>query len=174
MNRRQTMLLGGAGVAAAAGGLWLGARRLSTDDSATLAPEGLWSLRLARPEGGELVLADFKGRPLLLNFWATWCPPCIRELPDLNRFHDTHSPKGWQVVGLAVDGPTPVREFLTRMPLSFPVGLAGLEGADLSRSLGNTSGALPFTVVFDPRGRIRHRKLGVTNREELAQWASTV
>ena len=57
MNRRQTMLLGGAGVAAAAGGLWLGARRLSTDDSATLAPEGLWSLRLARPEGGELVLA---------------------------------------------------------------------------------------------------------------------
>jgi peroxiredoxin len=92
----------------------------------------------------------------------------------LNRFHDTHSPKGWQVVGLAVDGPTPVREFLTRMPLSFPVGLAGLEGADLSRSLGNTSGALPFTVVFDPRGRIRHRKLGVTNREELAQWASTV
>ena len=77
------------------------------------------------------------------------------------------------MVGIAVDGPTPVREFLTRMPLSFPIGLAGLEGTDLSRSLGNSSGALPFTVVFDAQGRVKHRKLGATNQDELAQWAAT-
>ena len=175
MDRRQSLWLGGAGVAAAALGVWWGGRRLSLDPAsgADSAPAGFWQLRFAQPQGGELALADFKGRPLLLNFWATWCPPCIRELPDLNRFHETLGPKGWQVVGIAVDGPTPVREFLTRMPLSFPIGLAGLEGTDLSRSLGNSSGALPFTVVFDAQGRIKHRKLGATNQDELAQWASS-
>ena len=175
MDRRQSLWLGGAGVAAAALGVWWGSRRLSLDPAsgADSAPAGFWQLRFAQPQGGELALADFKGRPLLLNFWATWCPPCIRELPDLNRFHETLGPKGWQVVGIAVDGPTPVREFLTRMPLSFPIALAGLEGTDLSRSLGNSSGALPFTVVFDAQGRIKHRKLGATNQDELAQWASS-
>ena len=173
MNRRQG-LLALAGVVGAGGGVWLGAQRFRPDPEPPQADDSVWALRLAQPQGGELALADFKGRPVLLNFWATWCPPCIRELPDLEAFHRDQGPQGWQVVGIAVDGPTAVREFLTKMPLTFPIGLAGLEGTDLSRQLGNTSGALPFTVAFDAQGRIRHRKLGATNREELNRWAAAV
>ena len=79
-------------------------------------------------------------------------------------------PAGWQVIGLAVDGPTPVREFLARTPVSFPVGLAGFGGTELARSLGNGGGGLPFTVVLDARGEVIHRKLGATDLKEMKDW----
>ena len=78
------------------------------------------------------------------------------------------------VIGLAVDSPRAVEGFLARQPLTFPVGLAGLEGTDLSRQLGNERGALPFTAVFDAEGRVVQRKLGQTHRAELDRWASAL
>ena len=170
MNRRST-LFAGVGLAAAAAGAGLAWWRLhpgAADDEAVAA---LWSLSFTRPEGGELRMASLRGRPLVLNFWATWCPPCVKELPQIDRFHTEFKPQGWQVVGLAVDGPTPVREFLRKQPLGFHIGLAGLEGTDLSKRLGNSVGALPFTVVFGADGRPLQRKLGETSYEELAGWA---
>jgi thiol-disulfide isomerase/thioredoxin len=177
MNRRQA-LLGGVGIAAAIGGASLAWRRqpppgpatpeLAADDPAVAA---LWALRLARPEGGELALASLRGKPLVVNFWATWCPPCVREMPALDRFHQTFAPKGWQVLGLAIDGPTPVRAFLAKTPVGFPIGLAGLDGTELVRALGNASGGLPFTVLLGADGRVLQRKLGETSFDELAGWA---
>jgi thiol-disulfide isomerase/thioredoxin len=159
-----------AGVALAAGGAGLAWR--GRQERAAAPPDTPpWPLVLPRPEGGELRMAALWGKPLVLNFWATWCPPCIEELPELERFHQAWSPRGWQVAGLAVDAPTPVREFLARQPLSFPVGLAGLDGSALSRTLGNERGALPFTAVFDGAGRIVQRKLGQTSFGELETWA---
>ena len=137
------------------------------------AEEALWALRLERPEGGELALASLRGRPLVVNFWATWCPPCVKELPELDRFQADHAARGWQVVGIAIDSPAAVRQFLGRQPLRFPVGLAGLEGTELARQLGNAAGGLPFTVVLDREGRVVRRKLGATTYAELAGWAGT-
>ena len=77
---------------------------------------------------------------------------------------------GWQVIGLAVDGPTPVREFLQKTPVGFPIGLAGFGGTELARQMGNTTGGLPFTVVLDATGAVLHRKLGETNLQELQSW----
>lgn len=167
--KRRTIALAGAGLAAAAAGA--GWRWWSATGGASEPPPAFWSLRFERPEGGELALAGFRGRPLLLNFWATWCAPCIKEMPDLDRFGQTYGAQGWQVVGLAIDGPTPVREFLKKLPVRFPIGLAGLEGTDLARDLGNAQGGLPFTVVFDRQGRIAARKLGQTRWNELVAWA---
>lgn len=174
---RRTLLLGTAGAAAAVLGvgaaLWRGRSAAPVAaEGAVAEPGDVWTLRFPRPEGGELVLADFRGRPLVLNFWATWCPPCVKEMPLLDQFWRRHQAAGWQVVGLAVDAPTPVRQFLARVPIGFAIGLAGLDGTDLSRRLGNQSGALPFTVVFGTDGRVLHRKLGEVTADDLESWVA--
>ena len=176
-TRRQIASIAVVGSLAALGGAGLAWWRRSQPTGGAVAgddptPADLWSLRLDRPEGGTLDLATLRGKPLVLNFWATWCPPCLREMPALDRFHQTWGPKGWQVVGLAIDGPTPVRGFLAKTPVRFPIGLAGLDGTELVRTLGNPGGGLPFTVVIDAAGRVRQRKLGETSFDELAGWAA--
>jgi thiol-disulfide isomerase/thioredoxin len=175
-NARRTALIAGVATAAAAAGAGVAWWRRgpaptagAPGDAAALA--ALWALRLARPDGGELVLADLRGRPLLINFWATWCPPCVKEMPELDRFHQAFGPQGWQVVGLAIDGPTAVREFLAKVKVGFPIGLAGLGGTELVRSLGNAQGALPFSVLIGAGGQVLQRKLGETHFDELAGWA---
>ena len=135
------------------------------------AVQRLWTMSFEQPGGGSLAMSSMRGRWVLLNFWATWCPPCVEELPMLDAFHRDQAGRGWQVVGLAIDGPTPVRQFLQRQPVSFPVGLAGLDGTDLGRGLGNTAGGLPFTVVFDPAGAVRERKLGALKPADLDRWS---
>lgn len=135
------------------------------------ALDALWALTLDDPQGTPVALAAFRGKPLLVNFWATWCPPCVEELPMLNAFYGQQRAQGWQVLGLAVDQPSAVRTFLQRLPLEFPVAMAGLGGTDLAKSLGNTSGGLPFTLVVDAKGAIAHRKLGKVSPDDLKQWA---
>ena len=167
MITRRDWTIGLAGLGAAtAGALWQ-SRRRSADELGDL-----WAMRFARPEGGELVLSTLRGQPLLLNFWATWCPPCVKEMPLLDRFQSTFTRHHGQVVGLAVDGPTPVREFLKRVPVRFPIGLAGFDGTDLSKRLGNAQGSLPFTVLIGAEGRILQRKLGENSASELARWVT--
>jgi len=169
VGRRRLLTAGVAGAAALAGGGLAWWRHGAAPASDELA--ALWMLKLARPEGGELALAGLRGKPLLINFWATWCAPCVREMPEIDRFHREFGPRGWQVLGLAIDGPTPVREFLGRVKVGFPIGLAGLEGSELVHDLGNPQGGLPFTVAIDAGGRITRRKLGETHFDELAGWA---
>jgi thiol-disulfide isomerase/thioredoxin len=170
-RRRRIALLGGAATLATVAGAWFALRRDAGDSTAQAA---LWPLVFETPQGGELRAADWRGKPLVLNFWATWCAPCVREFPQLDRFYREFGPAGWQMVGLAIDGPSPVRAFLKRQPVGFAIGLAGLTGTELARQLGNEKGGLPFTVLFDSRGRLLHRKLGETSFEELAGWARAI
>lgn len=174
MNRRGALTAGVALAATAGGAGWAWWRGGRTGGALGESEKTFWAQRFDQPGGGELLMGPQRGRPLLLNFWATWCAPCIKEMPLLDAFHRQHQASGWQVVGLAVDGPTPVREFLLKLPVGFPIGLAGLTGVDLARSLGNESGGLPFTVVFDRQGSAVFRKLGAVNQEELSSWAARV
>ena len=179
MTPRRALVAAVAAASVGAGGGWAwwrqrqspatpSARRRPEVDEA--APVDVWSLRFERPEGGELAVGSFKGSPLLLNFWATWCPPCVEEMPLLDRFQREAAGKGWHVLGLAVDSAGPVREFLAKRPVGFPIGLAGLQGVDLARSLGNGPGGLPFSVIFNRRGEPVQRSLGPVKFAELLAW----
>lgn len=167
MNRRAWLVAGAAGVGVAAGVGWA----LHRETADPPLPDDFWALRFPAPDQGELALADLRGRPIVLNFWATWCPPCLREMPALDRFQQAWRDRGWQVVGLALDAKAPVQEFLHRTPVSFRIGLAGFGGSDLLRRLGNANGALPYTVLISSDGRLFRRQLGETSEAELERWA---
>ncbi|WP_457354335.1 TlpA disulfide reductase family protein [Roseateles sp. P5_D6] len=168
INRR--LILTGAGVGAAALGAAFAWRKLNPPVASVVA-QAFWARRFPALDGSDLDVARWRGQPLLVNFWATWCPPCVKELPEINQFYKEAKGKGWQVLGLAVDQAEPVKAFLQKTPLDFAVALAGPEGLGLVRELGNPAGGLPFSVVFDETGEISWRRLGVSRLEELRQLA---
>ena len=173
MDRRNLIYLGAATAAglAGVGAAWLKYEpQKLTAVQTSAAEDALWTMSFDTPDGQPQPMSKFRGKPLLLNFWATWCPPCIEELPLLDAFYQEHKGKGWQVLGLAVDQPSAVRKWLQAKPLSFPVGMAGFSGTDLRKTLGNLAGSLPFTVVLGASGALLHRKTGKVSKEDLAQW----
>lgn len=177
INRRHLAV---GGLAAAAGLAGVGAAwwtSRSSTGSVTAGGAGidapsdaLWRLSFDTPDGQTLAMSTLRGKSLLVNFWATWCPPCVEELPMLDQFHQENKAKNWQVVGLAVDQPSAVRQWLQAKPLSFPVGMAGFGGTELSKSLGNLAGSLPFSAVFSTSGALLQRKTGKLTPEDLALW----
>lgn len=90
----------------------------------------------------------------------------------LDRFHRAQGKNGWQVAGLAIDSAEPVREFLARHPVDFPIALAGANGVTIARSLGNQRGGLPFSVIYDAAGKVITVKLGALTMDELNGWAN--
>jgi thiol-disulfide isomerase/thioredoxin len=179
MKRRDWVLIGAGSAAAAAGlgwQLWRSpADAPASGPTAGPAPDeaatAFWQSSFTQPDGQPLALAALRGTPLVLNFWATWCPPCVKEMPELDRFAKAFAARGGRVLGLAVDNPTAVRQFLARSPVGYTIGLAGFEGTELSRKLGNATGALPFTAVFSRSGAVVQRKLGETSFDELMGWS---
>ncbi|MCA3238693.1 MAG: redoxin family protein [Curvibacter sp.] len=169
LSRRRSVYVLSA-TAAGLAGVGLAWWRYAPAPATTGAEDQLWSLEFDTPVGSRLALSSMRGRPLLINFWATWCPPCVEELPLLNTFYQENSPKGWQVLGIAVDKLAPVQAFLARQPLAFPVALAGMDGLTLSRNLGNQAGGLPFTVLLGAEGTLLNRKIGKLTKQDLALW----
>jgi len=169
-RRRWLYATVGAGAAAAGAGLaWW---KFTPAGKAGQLDASFWALSFDTPAGAPLALAPLQGKPLVINFWATWCPPCVEEMPLLDGFYRQQAPKGWQVIGLAIDQPSAVRTFLARTPVTFPIGLAGLGGTELGKSLGNLSGGLPFTVVVAAGGEIVQRRMGRVTTDDLARWAA--
>lgn len=163
----------GVGAVAAVAGAGVAWWRLRPEAVGSPSLDAFWQERFTLTTGQELAVAEWRGRPLLVNFWATWCPPCVEELPMIEAFWREHAVNGIQVLGLAIDQPSAVHRFLERQPLSFPVGLAGLQGTTLSRSLGNVNGGLPFSVFFGKDGGIWRQKLGQLKPQDLQDWRNS-
>ena len=172
MRRRTAVLATAAGAALAAGvgsALW---RRQAVSEEETHSDD-VWNQTFETLAGGALPMTQFRGLPLLLNFWATWCAPCVAEMPLLDSFAREAAGR-FQVLALAVDRQEPVRRFLTEHRLSLSVAFATTIGLDLSRSLGNRLGALPFTAVFATNGRLAAVRLGPLQPAVLKDWLEAV
>jgi thiol-disulfide isomerase/thioredoxin len=179
LQRRHVLTVGVAAVAAIAGaGLayWHDKQKSieAPTEPITGSIDQLWQLQFDTPEGRKLDMQSFKGKPLLINFWATWCPPCVEELPLLERFYRQNKAKSVQIVGLAADKPEAVRAFLKKLPLTFPIGITDLSGIALSKSWGNLAGGLPFSVMLAADGHVMQRKMGKLSDEDLKIWLAAV
>ena len=169
LSRRHALYAGVATVAAAAG-VGVALRRHASEAVTPDALQAVWASEFDTLKGETLKLADFRGKPLVLNFWATWCPPCVEEMPLLDAFFRQNSANGWQVIGLAIDQPSLVKRFMGQFPVDYPIALGGMNGSELGRLLGNAQGGLPFTVVFDAAGNVKVQKLGKLSADEIKSW----
>lgn len=182
-----------AGVLGAAAGLWLngpgpllrteaGQRVLQgvVAASAPTPPAGLAIAERGQPmpaialpalDGQPVALpAAFAGRPILINLWASWCGPCIKEMPELDRYAATQGANGTQVVGIALDHADAVRAFLKRVPVDYPILIDQAGPRDAGVQLGNTKGVLPYTALIGADGRLLKQKLGPFAEGEIDDW----
>jgi len=169
---RRPWLIGGAVAAGAAlagaGAAWW---RLRPDPVDAEASRLFFGQSLPDPAGRPVPLERFSGRPLIVNFWATWCPPCIEEMPELSDLHHELQPQGLQMVGIGIDSAEKIAEFAARRPVSYPLLVAGMGGTELGRRFGNTVGALPFTVLIAASGVVAQRILGRVDIVRLRRMA---
>ena len=168
-NKRLFMAAGAAGLLVTVVGQAL-YRGMASQALSERASAALWAAEFETPQGGHFKLADFRGKPLVLNFWATWCPPCVEEMPLLDAFYRQNAAKGWKMLGIAIDQPSQVKRFLSQRPFAYPMAFGGLDGMALGEQLGNESGSLPFTVVLAADGRLILRKLGKLSANEIQKW----
>jgi len=131
--------------------------------------ESLPGFRLPDLTGQEIESSSWAGKVLVLNYWATWCPPCLREIPLFAEAQDQYADAGLQVVGIAIDRPEDVETFLEQHPVNYPILIGGTEAIELSRRLGNRMQGLPFTVIFDQRGRRVDAQIGEVTKASLAE-----
>jgi len=112
-------------------------------------------------------LGQWKGKPLLVNFWASWCAPCVQEMPELSELAAKDGGKHVNVIGIGIDSPANLNEFVKKTKVSYPLYVGGMSGTDLSRELGNVNGGLPFTVLIGADGQVRKTYLGRLKFDQL-------
>lgn len=142
------------------------------DGRAVIGPgEAVPALPVSRLDGAAHSLA-VQGRPMLINYWASWCPPCIEEMPLLDAFAAAQGESGVQVVGIALDDPDAAADFLARHPVNFRIFLEKSSPNDSSALLGNVRGVLPYSVLIGADGRLQKRKMGAFREGDLDGWTA--
>ena len=159
-------LVAGAALVALAAGIYLG-RDSVTAPPAAEANAALAGLALPDPAGKEQRLDQWRGKVLVVNFWATWCAPCREEMPEFIKAQAEFGAKGLQFVGIAVDQADKVQQFANEIGLNYPTLVGGFGAMELSKTLGNSVMALPFTVIVDRNGAVAHTQLGVLKPDKL-------
>ena len=130
-------------------------------------PSTLTDFNLPDLTGKTRSLADYRGKTVLLNFWATWCPPCRREIPGFINLQKRHGSRGLQIVGISVDNPEAVARYWQETKINYPLLLADDSVYGLMTAYGNTQGGLPYSVLIRPDGRVAATHIGAYEEQEL-------
>ena len=133
---------------------------VQSDGRSQPAVASLYATSLNDLAGKPQPLARWKGKPLLVNFWASWCAPCVSEMPELSELAAGDGGKHFNVIGIGIDSPTNLAEFARKIKISYPLYVGGMGGTDIARALGNANGGLPFTVLIGADGQVRKTYLG--------------
>lgn len=141
-------------------GVYFGSKRFAPAEPADTAVGALMQLSLPDASGVMQPLSEWQEKTLVVNFWATWCPPCVDEMPELVELQHDLGPAGVQVLGIAIDSSANVRQFAEKHQISYPLLIGGMEGTELSRQFGNQAGGLPFTVLISKDGSVRKTYMG--------------
>ena len=141
-------------------GAYVSLKKQPSVKSDSPAVESLMKANLPDTLGQTRALLEWRGKILLVNFWATWCPPCVEEMPELVDLQNSSEFKNLQIVGIGVDSPSNIQQFTKKLQISYPILVAGMEGTEIARALGNQAGGLFFTVLIDAEGRVRQTYLG--------------
>jgi peroxiredoxin len=148
-------------------GVWFGARHFAPAPAEASAVDAFYKRTLPDAKGVPASMSQWKGRPLVLNFWATWCAPCVEEMPELTALQKQLQSKNIQILGIGIDNPANISAFAEKYEIGYPLYVAGIDGSELSRALGNQAGGLPFTVLVDASGKVRKTYLGRLKIDQL-------
>lgn len=166
--KRTWGIFGAVAVICIALGVYIGHKQTSPQEADTSAVAALFSQSMPDAQGKPQELSQWKDRPLVVNFWATWCAPCVEEMPELSALQsELDVGKKAQIIGIGIDSPSNIAEFVGKYKITYPIYVGGLNGTELSRQLGNQAGGLPFTLLIDSTGKVRKSYLGRLKMDEL-------
>ncbi len=143
----------------------IGLQRLNYQEETSI--ETLLETSLPDLDGQMQTLSQWRGKILIVNFWATWCPPCLKEIPDFMSLQQQYGEQNLQFVGIAIEEKAAVADYDAKTNINYPILIAGNTGINLTRSWGNSVDAVPFTVIISPEGKIIHRQAGEFSKSEL-------
>ncbi len=174
MTRRRTagVILLVAVVAATAGyfaATWRGGQQSSsfTSGSAQASAAPIFASTLPDLAGKQQEIEQWRGKVLVVNFWATWCPPCLEEIPEFIKLQDKYGKRGLQFVGIAIDQKDKIEHFARQTGINYPILTGEADAIDLSRKAGNRLGALPYTLIIDRAGQVVATELGGLTEAKL-------
>jgi len=136
-----------------------------------IQPQSVGKLNFSLPDStGKLRnIAEWDGKILIINFWATWCPPCLKEIPEFINLQQQYTDQNVQFIGIAIEDQTPVSQYLNTIDINYPILVGGDKAIMLSQQLGNFVNAVPFTIIVNQQGQIIHRQPGELSRTKILE-----
>jgi len=151
----------------AALGIFFGSQQTKPANADAAAVDKLLAQSMMDASGKQQNLSQWKQKPLIVNFWATWCAPCVDEMPELSALQKEIEPTKIQILGIGIDSPSNITQFATKYNIAYPLYIGGMGGTDLARSMGNQAGGLPFTVLIGRDGQVKKTYMGRLKMNEL-------
>jgi len=166
MMKRNILLFASIGILFTTIGAYFGAKQLEPETPGTRAITHLFAQSLADHQGKIQNMSQWKGKTLIVNFWAPWCAPCVEEMPELSALQAEVAKKNTQIIGIGIDSPSNILAFSAKYKIAYPLYIAGMSGTELPRAFGN-QGGLPFTVIIGPDEQVKKTYLGRLKLDEV-------